>query len=124
MKKISYFDTSEKLLQNLLNCTERDIDMHFVKASLKTLITLVKTQNDILKNILEDDSNITESANFINNDDTIKKGMICWIREKRKFGQIISIDEENDKCSLRVLDDSNTIVTASRSQFNSSQNLF
>lgn len=118
MKKISYFDTTEKLLQNLLNCTERDMDRHFIKAALKTLITIIKTQNDILRTTLEDDANIKDSAEFTKNDEPIKKGMICWIKEKSKFGQIISIDEENDKCTLKVLDDDNVIVTASRNQFN------
>ncbi len=37
-KQITYFDTTKKLLQNLENCTTKDIDNDFVKEELKPLI--------------------------------------------------------------------------------------
>ena len=113
MDNISYFDTTNKLLQNLSNGLEKEVDEHFVKECLKTIITIMKTQNSILQNIVE----LEPGFESIKDADPIIKGMICYIREKKKFGQIIDIDKESDKCTLKVLGTDN-IVTVSKNQFN------
>jgi hypothetical protein len=113
MEDISYFDTTEKLLQNLANGLEKDVDNHFMKESLKTLVTIMKTQNSIIQNLVELEKGFVSTRTA----DPIIKGMICYIREKKKFGQIINIDKETDKCTLKVLGTDN-IVTVSKNQFN------
>lgn len=113
MKQITYFDTAEKLLQNLSNCVDKDIDPTFTKEALKTIITLMKTQNNILESIVEKNNDVE----IVKNAEPIVKGMICYIREKKKFGQIIKIEPDGDICTLKILGTDN-IITVTKNQFN------
>lgn len=98
-KQISYFDTTKKLLQNLENCTSKDIDNDFIKEALKTLINIMQTQNSFLEYLVELDDNMQ----LVSNDTQILKGMICFIRGRKKFGKIIDIDEEQNIYTLKIL---------------------
>ena len=98
-KKITYFDTTKKLLQNLENCANKDIDSEFVKECLKTLIGIVQTQNSFLEYLVELDDNME----LVSDNTKIKKGMICYIRGRKKFGKIVKIDPERNIYSLEVL---------------------
>jgi hypothetical protein len=113
-KEITYFDTTEKLLQNLLNCVEKDIDIHFIREALKTIITVSKTQNSIIGNLVQLND---EDVVFVKNDNPIIKGMIVWVRSKKKFAQINKIDTETETYTLNILGTDN-ILTVSRNQFN------
>lgn len=98
-KKITYFDTTKKLLQNLENCTDKDIDNDFIKESLKTLISIIQTQNSFLEYLVE----LDENMELVSEDTQIIKGMICYIRGRKRFGKIVNIDTERNIYSLKVL---------------------
>lgn len=98
-KQITYFDTTKKLLQNLENCTNKDIDNEFVKESLKTLISILQTQNSFIEYLVE----IDDDMEIVSDDRQIIKGMICFIRGRKKFGKIIDIDEKENIYTLKVL---------------------
>jgi len=99
-KKITYFDTTKKLLQNLENCTNKDIDVSFIKDALKTIINIMQTQNSFIEYLVELDDNME----LVSDDSQIIKGMICFIRGRKKFGKIVDIDEESGIYTLKVLD--------------------
>jgi len=98
-KKITYFDTTKKLLQNLENCTDKDIDNDFIKESLKTIIGILQTQNSFLEHLIE----LDEDMELVSDDTKIIKGMICYIRGRKRFGKIVNIDTQRNIYSLRVL---------------------
>lgn len=98
-KQITYFDTTKKLLQNLENCTNKDIDNDFVKEALKTLINIMQTQNSFIEYLVE----LDDDMELVSDDRQIIKGMICFIRGRKKFGKIIDIDEDENIYTLRVL---------------------
>ena len=112
-KQITYFDTTSKLLQNLENCTEKDIDINFVKESLKTIISIMKTQNDFLEYLVELDDNME----LVHNDETILPGMVCYIRGKKQFGKIVDIDEDTHIYTLNILG-SEEKIRVTRKHFN------
>jgi len=98
-KKITYFDTTKKLLQNLENCANKDIDSEFIKEALKTLINIMQTQNSFIEYLIE----LDENMELVSDDSQIILGMICFIRGKKKFGKIIAIDDATGIYTLRVL---------------------
>ena len=104
-KKITYFDTTKKLLQNLENCTNKDIDSEFVKECLKTLINIVQTQNSFLEHLIE----LDENMELVSDDTQIIKGMVCYIRGRKKFGKIVSVDTDRNIYTLRVLGTEETL---------------
>jgi len=112
-KKISYFDTTKKLLQNLENCAEKDIDIHFVKESLKTLINILQTQNTFLEYIIE----LDEDMELVADDRQIIKGMLCFIRGRKTYGKIVDIDETQNVYTLKVLD-TDELLKVSKKHFN------
>jgi len=75
-KKITYFDNTNKLLQNLENCAVKEIDMDFVQESLKTIINILQAQNSFLEYLVE----IDDSMELVSNDKQIIKGMICLVK--------------------------------------------
>ena len=97
-KLITYVDTTKKVLQNLENCTSKDIDMHFVKEALKTLINIMQTQNSFIEYLVE----LDDDMELVSDDRQIVKGMICYIRGRKTFGKIIDIDEELNIYTLKV----------------------
>lgn len=99
-KKITYFDSTKKLLQNLENCTTKEVDIIFIKEALKTIISIMKTQNSFIEYLVEIDDNME----IVSDDKKIIKGMICFIRGRKKFGKIIDIDENTDIYTLKILD--------------------
>ncbi len=112
-QQISYFDTTSKLLKNLENCTDKNIDMDFVKESLKTIINIMQTQNSFIEYLIQIDDNME----IVSTDSQIVNGMICYIRNKQKFGKIFDINHQDNKYSLKVLG-TNDILTVSKKDFN------
>lgn len=112
-KQIKYFDTTNKLLQNLENCTGKDIDMPFVKESLKTLINIMQTQNSFIEYLVE----LDDDMDLIQDDRQIVEGMICYIRGRKRFGKIIEIDEATKIYTLTVLG-TNEKLKVTRENFN------
>ena len=112
-KKITYFDSTKKLLQNLENCTTKDIDNDFIKESLKTLINIMQTQNKFIEYLIE----LDDDMELIEDDNPIIKGMICYIRGKKRFGKIINIDTENNIYTLKVLG-TDEILRVNKKDFN------
>tara|TARA_R110000796_G_scaffold159388_8_gene276239 strand:- start:4068 stop:4418 length:351 start_codon:yes stop_codon:yes gene_type:complete len=104
-KKITYFDTTKKLLQNLENCTSKDIDSEFIKEALKTLINIIQSQNQFIEYLVELDDNME----LISDDRQIIKGMICYIRGRKRFGKIIEIDKEENIYTLLILGTEETL---------------
>lgn len=98
-KQITYFDTTKKLLQNLENCTNKDIDMDFVQEVLKTLINIMQTQNSFIEYLIE----LDDDMELVSDGKQIVKGMICYIRGRKKFGKIVDVDETQNLYELRVL---------------------
>jgi Zn-finger domain-containing protein len=113
MDKISYFDTTSKLLQNLENCTDKEIDMDFIKESLKTLISIIKTQNEFLEYLID----LDEDMELVTNDSPIVIGMICYIRSKKRFGKIVEINDETNNYTLNILGTQEKLVVT-RKHFN------
>ena len=112
-KQITYFDTTKKLLQNLENCTNKDTDVEFLNESLKTLISVVQTQNSFLEYLVE----IDDTMELVSDDKQIIKGMICFIRGKKRFGKIIDIDTEKNVYKLKVLG-ADEVLEVSKRHFN------
>ena len=98
-KKITYFDSTKKLLQNLENCTSKDIDLEFVKEALKSLVNILQTQNSFIEYLVE----LDENMEIVDTETQILKGMICFIRGRKQFGKIIDIDEEKNIYTLKIL---------------------
>jgi len=112
-KQITYFDTTNKLLQNLQNCTNKDIDNAFTKEALKTLINIMQTQNSFIEYIIK----LEDNMEIVSDDKQIIKGMLCYIRGRKRFGKITDIDEEKGIYTLRILD-SDEQLRVTKSHFN------
>jgi hypothetical protein len=112
-KKITYFDTTKKLLQNLENCTNKDIDQNFVQEALKTLINIIKTQNNFLEYLVE----LDENMELVSDDSKIIPGMLCYIRVKQVFGKIVEIDKDKNVYILKILG-TNEKLKVARKHFN------
>tara|TARA_R110000737_G_scaffold295757_1_gene302409 strand:+ start:1677 stop:2027 length:351 start_codon:yes stop_codon:yes gene_type:complete len=112
-KQITYFDTTKKLLQNLENCTNKDIDNDFIKEALKTLINIMQSQNAFLEYVVE----LDEDMELLSNDTQIIKGMLCYIRGRKRFGKIVDIDIEENIYTLKVIG-TEEILKVTKKHFN------
>ena len=113
--KISYFDTTSKLLRNLENCADKEIDIHFTKEALKTLISIMKTQNELLEHLTD----LDETIELVSNSKSIVTGMLVYIKNRKLFGKVTKIDEQNEIYFIRVLgSEEEETLKVKKEQFN------